>query len=70
MKINVNGVSREMTSEELDKFKKAEAEMQKSIPPVDEREVLEEFLDRLADAETVEEITEIAKDIKARKDGV
>ena len=69
MKINVNGVSREMTSEELDKFKKAEAEMQKSIPPVDEREIIEEFIDRLATAETVEEITEIAKDIKARKNG-
>ena len=69
MRINVNGVSREMTPEELDKFKKAEAEMQKMTPPADDREILEEFIDRLANAETVEEITEIAKDIKARKNG-
>lgn len=69
MRINVNGVSREMTPEELDKFKKAEAEMQKMTPPDDDREILEEFIDRLANAETVEEITEIAKDIKARKNG-
>lgn len=69
MKINVNGISRDMTPEELDKFKKAEAEMQKMTPPADDREILEEFIDRLANAETVEEITEIAKDIKARKNG-
>ena len=70
MKVWDNGVVREMTPEEIETTNKAEAEMQKSIPPVDEREVLEEFIDRLANAETVEEITEIAKDIKVRRDGV
>ena len=68
MRINVNGVSREMTPEEIANFEAAHEEMRKSIPPVDEREVLEEFLDRLANAEPVEEITEIAKDIKERKE--
>ena len=69
MKILDNGVLRDMTPEEVENDKKADAEMQKLILKDDNREVLAEFIERLADAETVEEITEIAKDIKARKNG-
>lgn len=69
MKILENGVLRDMTPEEISHTKKVDAEMQKLIPPVDENAMLEEFISRLAEADTLLEIIEIAKDIKARQEG-
>ena len=62
MKIWDNGVLREMTPEEIE----IEKEMAELPPPQDEKSIMEEFIDRVANANTLSEVKEIAKDIKER----
>lgn len=66
MKIYENGVLREMTPEEIEIEKEIEKEMAELPPPQDEKSIMEELLDRLANVNTLSEVKEIAKDIKER----
>ena len=66
MKIWDNGVVRDMTPEEIKAAKEAEEEMAKLITPEDDKTLMEELIDRLANVNTLEEVKEIAKDIKER----
>lgn len=64
MKIFDNGVIRDMTPEEINIDRMIDAEMSKQIAPKD---VIEEFIDRLSEANSFLDIIKIAKDIKSRK---
>ncbi len=66
MKIWDNGVLREMTPEEIETEKKVEKELAKFTPPQDEKSIMEEFIDRVANANSLTEVKEIAKDIRER----
>lgn len=68
MKKYSNGVLRDMTPEEIAEFDALRNEVPEIMPPTDDRAIIEEFIDRLAEADTLLEIIEIAKDIKARKE--
>lgn len=68
MKIWDNGVVRDMTPEEIKATKEAEKELAKLIPQEDDKTIMEELIDRLANVNTLEEVKEIAKDIKSRKE--
>lgn len=66
MKIYENGVLREMTPEEIETEKKVEKDLAELPPQQDEKTIMEELLDRLANVNTLSEVKEIAKDIKER----
>lgn len=66
MKKFVNGVLRDMTPEENDKLKKANEELAKITPEANAVDKVEEFIDRLADIDSVLDILTIAKDIKKK----
>lgn len=66
MKIFDNGVIREMTPEEINQDKETDSVLSASLPPEDDRTIMEEFIDRLSEANTMSEVKEIAKDIKDR----
>jgi hypothetical protein len=66
MKIWDNGVVRDMTPEEIKATEEAEEEIANLIPPEDDKTIMEELIDRLANVNTLEEVKEIAKDIKER----
>jgi hypothetical protein len=65
MKIFDNGTIREMTPEELNKDKDVDAFLAKI--PVEGKSIIEEFIDRLSNANTFLDIIKIAKEIKSRK---
>lgn len=66
MKIWDNGVLREMTPEEIEIEKKVEKELAELPPQQEDKTIMEEFIDRVANANTLSEVKEIAKDIKER----
>lgn len=63
MKIFDNGVLRKKTPDEINIDKIVDEEMSKHILPKD---VIEEFIDRLSEANSFLDIIKIAKDIKSR----
>lgn len=65
MKIFDNGVVREMTAEEINQDREADILLAKDIPE-DNKTIMEEFIDRLANADSLSEVKDIAKDIKTR----
>ncbi len=66
MKIWDNGKVRDMTSEEIRQVAETDKHLSKLIPEKDDKAIMEEFIDRLANANTLSEVKEIAKDIKER----
>ena len=66
MKINDNGVIREMTLEEINQDIETDSVLTASLPKVDDKTIMEEFFDRVSEANTMSEVKEIAKDIKDR----
>jgi len=66
MKIWDNGIIRDKTPEEIKATIEAEEELAKLIPPEDDKTIIEELIDRLANVNTLEEVKEIANDIKER----
>ena len=66
MKINDNGIIREMTAEEISADKEVDETLVKLLPKEDDRAIMEEFIERLSEADTPSEIIEIAKDIKGK----
>jgi hypothetical protein len=68
MKIIHNGVLREMTAEEI-KVYEQEQEFAKSLITETAKDYVEEFIDRLADIDSITDIIKIAKDIKAKRGG-
>ncbi len=66
MKIWDNGVVREMTPEEIKRDKETDEQLAKLIPPQDGKSIMEEFIERVANADTLSEVKEIAQDIKGR----
>ena len=66
MKIWDNGVLREMTPQEIETEKKVKKELAELTLPQDEKSIMEEFIDRVAKANSLTEVKEIAKDIRER----
>lgn len=66
MKIWDNGVLREMTPQEVEIEKKVEKESAEFPPLQDDKSIMEEFIDRVANANSLSEVKEIAKDIRER----
>ena len=66
MKIWDNGVLREMTPEEIEIEKQIEKEMAELPPPQEDKTIMEELIDRLANVNSLSEVKEIAKDIKEK----
>ena len=66
MKIWDNGVLREMTPQEIETEKKVKKELDELTLPQDEKSIMEEFIDRVAKANSLTEVKEIAKDIRER----
>jgi hypothetical protein len=68
MKIFENGKTREMTAEEIKAYEQ-EQEIAKSLIPETARDHVEEFIDRIAEIDSITDIIKIAKDIKAKRGG-
>ena len=66
MKINDNGVIRDMTPEEIKADKETDEFLAEISSEKDDRAIMEEFIERLSEADTASEIIEIAKDIKGK----
>ena len=66
MKIWDNGILRDMTLEEIEAEKKVKKEFDEFKPPQNGKSIMEEFIDRVAKANSLSEVKEIAKDIKER----
>jgi hypothetical protein len=66
MKIIHNGVLREMTAEEI-KVYEQEQEFAKSLITETARDHVEEFIDRIAEIDSITDIIKIAKDIKRKR---
>lgn len=66
MKIWDNGVLRKMTPEEIETEKKVEKELAELPPQQEDKTLMEELIDRLANVNSLSEVKEIAKDIKAK----
>lgn len=66
MKINDNGVIREMTAEEIKRDIETDSLLSEALPKEDDGGIIEELINRLSEANTMSEVKEIAKDIKTR----
>jgi hypothetical protein len=63
-----NGKIREMTAEEIKAYEQ-EQEFIKSLIPETAKDHVEEFIDRIAEIDSITDIIKIAKDIKAKRGG-
>ena len=68
MRIIENGKIREMTAEEVKAYEQ-EQEFAKSLIPETAKDYVEEFIDRIAEIDSITDIIKIAKDIKAKRGG-
>lgn len=68
MRIIENGKIREMTAEEVKAYEQ-EQEFAKSLIPETAKDHVEEFIDRIAEIDSITDIIKIAKDIKAKRGG-
>ena len=68
MRIIENGKIREMTAEEIKEYEQ-EQEYIKTLIPETAKDLVEEFIDRIAEIDSVMDIIKIARDIKAKRGG-
>jgi hypothetical protein len=68
MKVIENGKLREMTAEEIKEYEQ-EQEFIKTFIPETARDFVEEFIDRIAEIDSITDIIKIARDIKAKRGG-
>lgn len=68
MRIIENGKIREMTAEEIKAYEQ-EQDFIKNLIPETARDHVEEFIDRIAEIDSIADIIKIAKDIKAKRGG-
>lgn len=68
MEVFENGKVRKMTAEEVKAYEQ-EQEFAKSLITETAKDLVEEFIDRLADIDSITDIIKIAKDIKAKRGG-
>ena len=68
MRIMENGKVREMTAEEIKAYEQ-EQEFAKSLITETAKDYVEEFIDRIAEIDSITDIIKIAKDIKAKRGG-
>jgi hypothetical protein len=66
MRIIENGKIREMTAEEIKAYEQ-EQEFIKSLIPETAKDHVEEFIDRIAEIDSITDIIKIAKDIKRKR---
>lgn len=69
MRVIENGVEREATEEEIALEKRIREEDAKLFITETARDLVEEFIDRLADINSITDIIKLAKDIKAKRGG-
>ena len=66
MKIMENGKIREMTAEEIKEYEQ-EQEIAKSLITETAKDLVEEFIDRLAEVNSFTDIVKLAKEIKQKR---
>lgn len=66
MKIFSNGVVREMTAEEVKAYEQEQEEV-KSLITETAKDYVEEFIDGLAEVNSITDIIKLAKDIKRKR---
>jgi ethanolamine ammonia-lyase large subunit len=68
MRVIENGKIREMTAEEVKAYEQKQ-EFAKSLITETAKDHVEEFIDRIAEIDSITDIIKIAKDIKAKRGG-
>ena len=69
MRIVYNGIEREATEEEIALEKRIREEDIKLFVTETAKDLVEEFIDRLAEVNSITDIIKLAKDIKAKRGG-
>lgn len=69
MRVIENGIEREATKEEIALEKRIREEDIKLFITETARDLVEEFIDRIAEIDSITDIIKIAKDIKAKRGG-
>lgn len=68
MRIVENGIERDMTAEEIKAFEKRKEDAKLFVTET-AKDYVEEFIDRIAEIDSITDIIKIARDIKAKRGG-